>query len=328
MRTGLNKNGLAKYGLATAGLLGLLCFLLVSAPAAQNGAAKTEAKPTPRLANGHVDFSGYYRGGLAGTGVPGEEVLTKAPDGSAFYAYGGATVGLEGSAEEVAARDKNPPPYKPEYKAKAAELLKYAYGPRDNKKDPSLYCKPDGVVRSPVSNMYVVHNADAVGVMMEKVPGAFFRIIYTDGRKHPERFDSSFYGHSIGHWEGDTLVVDTVGLNDETWLGGMFTQSIHSDQTHVMERWTRNGDTIEVQMTVEDPVMFTKPWVLAPQKIKLGPADDYLMPIPCVDVTSAHQLVNTPADTFKCNWCNTEELYGGEDNKLSAPLRTGRGAGE
>src|SRR5688572_11308741 len=140
---------LKQYGVAAAVTIGALCFLQVSAPAAQNSgaSAKAEAKPTPRLANGKPDFTGYFRSSVAGAGQAGEQVLTKTPDGSAFYAYGGATIGAETSAAESVARDKNPAPYKPEYKAKADELLKYAYGPRDNKMDPSLYCKPNGVVR-------------------------------------------------------------------------------------------------------------------------------------------------------------------------------------
>jgi len=320
----------AGFGLAAPAILGVLCLLFVSGPTAQNrpDTGKADAKPTPRLANGHPDFSGFYRGANAGEGIPGEQLLTKADDGSIFYAYGGATVALEGSVQDAIARDKNPPPYKPEYQAKADELVKYAYGPRDNKMDPALHCKPDGVVRTPIDNMYVVQNADSVGVMFEKAPGTYFRIIYTDGRQHPKNLDTSFYGDSIGHWDGDTLVVDTVGLNDETWLGGISNRSIHSDQMHVVERWTRLGNTIQVEMTVEDPVMFTRPWVLAPRHINIGPADDYIQPIPCVDVTSAHTMVNSPADTFKCNWCNTDTLYGGTENKLSAPLRTGRGGGE
>lgn len=329
------------YGVATTAMLGVLCLLLVSSPAAQNqgnagafpdpyraNVSTGNAQTTPRLANGKPDFAGFYRGGIAGVSnaAPGERTLTKTADGSIFFAYGGALAGVEAAEdgntiENAAAADlaRNPVPYKPEYKAKAAELAKFAYGPRDNKMDPSLICKPDGLVRSPIDNMYIVHSEKALGVMFEKVPGTYFRIIYTDGRKHPEIFDTSFYGHSIGHWEGDTLVVDTVGLNDETWLGGMHTASIHSDQLHVVERWTRTGDTVEVSMTVEDPVMFTKPWVPSPQRMRIGPADDYLQPIPCVDVTSAHQIVNTPEDTFVCNWCNKESLYGGDENKLTVP---------
>ena len=61
-------------------------------------------------------------------------------------------------------------------------------------------------------------------------------------------------GHSIGHWEGDTLVVDTVGLDETTWLQGPGA-SLHSDKEHVVERWTRKGNQVTVETTVEDPIM-------------------------------------------------------------------------
>ena len=86
------------------------------------------------------------------------------------------------------------------------------------------------------------------------------RRIYTDGRPHPTGVDlvSSFMGHSIGHWEGDTLVTDTVGLN-----AGIYdrTGAPHSDQIHVMERLRMTGpNLLEDQITIEDPEMLTKQW--------------------------------------------------------------------
>src|ERR1700722_20128197 len=106
---------LAGFGFAASAALGA-CLLLAAGSLAQNRTenGKTEAKPTPRLANGRPDFSGFYRGANAGEGVPGEQLLTKADDGSIFYAYGGATINLEGTVQDAIARDKNPPPYKPE----------------------------------------------------------------------------------------------------------------------------------------------------------------------------------------------------------------------
>ena len=71
-----------------------------------------------------------------------------------------------------------------------------------------------------------------------------YRIIYMDGREHPKDLDTSYMGNSIGHWEGDTLVIDTIGLNDETWLGRNKYQEIHSDKEHVVERWTRTSDVL------------------------------------------------------------------------------------
>ena len=91
-----------------------------------------------------------------------------------------------------------------------------------------------------------------------------WRIIYTDGRPHPapDDFDPSFYGHSVGKWEGDTLVVDTIGIKDSIPLGqGMK----HSARLHVTERMHLAKDdpeTLIVEMTVEDPEALEKPWQL------------------------------------------------------------------
>lgn len=105
---------------------------------------------------------------------------------------------------------------------------------------------------------------------MYQVPGRVIQIfeassgvrtIYTDGRKHRENAPPTFTGHSIGRWDGDTLVVDTVGLrgNDETWLdrGG----HPHTEALHVVERIRRvKQDTLEVDLLFDDPKAYTKPW--------------------------------------------------------------------
>jgi len=92
------------------------------------------------------------------------------------------------------------------------------------------------------------------------------RRIYTDGRAHPENLEPSFNGHSIGHWEGDTLVIDTVGLLPDTpldFVGDLssFIAMDHSDQMHVVERIRLTGpDTLSITTTVTDPKALTKPW--------------------------------------------------------------------
>jgi hypothetical protein len=87
----------------------------------------------------------------------------------------------------------------------------------------------------------------------------YIRQIWTDGRKHNTDLGATWMGDSIGTWEGDTLVVDTVGFNDKTWLdrGG----HPHSDQLHVTERIRRTDPkTLQVAVTMEDPKAYTKPW--------------------------------------------------------------------
>jgi hypothetical protein len=85
------------------------------------------------------------------------------------------------------------------------------------------------------------------------------RHIYIDGRKHPADLTPSYNGHSIGHWEGDTLVVDTVGLNGKNWLDRV--GHPESDQMHIVERIHRADEkTMQVDFTFDDPKSYVKPW--------------------------------------------------------------------
>jgi hypothetical protein len=85
------------------------------------------------------------------------------------------------------------------------------------------------------------------------------RHIYIDGRKHPDDLTPTYNGHSIGHWEGDTLVVDTVGLNGKIWLDRL--GHPESDQMHIVERIHRVDEkTLQVDLTFDDPKAYPKPW--------------------------------------------------------------------
>ena len=86
-----------------------------------------------------------------------------------------------------------------------------------------------------------------------------FRTVYMDGREHPKDLEPSYYGHSVGHWEGDTLVIDSVGFNESFWMDrrGM----PHTSQLHTIERFTRkDSETITFEITVDDPGAYTAPW--------------------------------------------------------------------
>jgi len=95
-----------------------------------------------------------------------------------------------------------------------------------------------------------------------------FREIWMDGRALPEDPDPSYFGNSVGRWEGDTLVVETVGFNDQTVINGM----PHSDAVHLVERYTRtNLDTLELSLTATDSKAYTKPWTAGPIKLAWHP---------------------------------------------------------
>jgi hypothetical protein len=100
------------------------------------------------------------------------------------------------------------------------------------------------------------------------------RHIFMDGRKHPADVTPSYNGHCIGHWEGDTLVVDTVGLNGKIWLDRVGHPD--SDQMHILERIHRVDDkTLQVDFTFDDPKSYVKPWT-ALMRFRLQPDWDIM----------------------------------------------------
>jgi hypothetical protein len=89
--------------------------------------------------------------------------------------------------------------------------------------------------------------------------GENVRQIYTDGRQHPKNLKPLWMGHSIGSWDGDTFVVDTVGIKDSTWIDRM--GHPHSDALHLVERFHRvSYNSLELEMTIDDPKAYTEPW--------------------------------------------------------------------
>jgi hypothetical protein len=156
------------------------------------------------------------------------------------------------------------PPMTPwaEAKFKAA---KPNVGPRgvalSESNDPVTRCFPPGVPR-----IYIMRVGQPVEIM--EIPGRvimffeydhFVRQIFTDGRQHSPDLTASYMGDSIGRWEGDTLVVDTVGFNDKTWLDG--DGHPHSTALHLVERIRRvSHDAMTIDFTIDDPKAYTKPW--------------------------------------------------------------------
>ena len=125
--------------------------------------------------------------------------------------------------------------------------------------DPTAACLPSGVPRIMAAPypIEIIHTPTKVVILHEVQH--LFRIIHLDRKEHPKNLTPSFFGHSIGHWEGDTLVVDTIGLNDMTQIDEAGTQ--HSDALHVVERIRKvDANTLEDIITIEDPKAFTKPW--------------------------------------------------------------------
>jgi len=146
--------------------------------------------------------------------------------------------------------------HQPPFTPYAAERFKK----EDEIDDPLTQCLPIGPARgiqAGIMPFQIVQTPAVTAILFENQHT--FRIIHTDGRSHPQDVDPTWFGDSIGKWEGDTLVVDTVGLNDRTWLDTAGHE--HSDQLHLVEKFQKTGDNnIKWTVTFEDPKFYTEPW--------------------------------------------------------------------
>src|SRR5580692_10234870 len=253
--------------------------------------AAAKKAPTPHLADGHADLTGFWQPAGWGYAVTGGKL---SEDGKTYYTSGrrGPREGPVQSPEKVAELRKrlegpNLPPYKPELVAKVKYL-----GEHQTHEDPAFKCAPKGFPRvGPPTEIVQVPNEivflyDTVNSSEQNA----FRIISTDGREHDQTMNPSYYGDSIGHWEGNTLVIDVTNFVDDTWLSQNGT--IHSDAMHVIEKLSREGNVINWEISIEDPKVFTRPWVYSRHLIHGLASGHALEEAPCVEHDGNH-LVNT-----------------------------------
>jgi hypothetical protein len=128
-----------------------------------------------------------------------------------------------------------------------------------------------------------VHTRSLLVMLFEDVPG--FRQVFLDGRGHPADPDPTWLGHAVGNWDGDTLVVDTVGYNDRSWIGNY----PHTEMLHITERYRRTDfGRLEVRVSIEDPGVFTKPWKVN-MNWDLAPREELLEYV-CENNTAEHMV--------------------------------------
>jgi hypothetical protein len=153
---------------------------------------------------------------------------------------------------------------------------------RDHADDPLASCLPHGVPRVNTNGMFpfkIIQTPTLVVILYEQL--GLFRQIFMDGRTLDHDPNPSWLGYSTGRWDGDTLVVDTSGFNDKTWLD-TFKGRPASEALHVQERFRRTSfGNMEVRATIEDPKAYAKPWTTTAQKM--------------------HLLLNTDILEFSCN---------------------------
>jgi hypothetical protein len=266
------------------------------APAASPSAASQA--PTPRLANGKPDMTGSWNavagggnGGAAAYNPPfpanrrcgPEQKRCKVPNDNFVVDYAWISpsrywMGLNG------------PVYRPEHWDKIQELDMWT-----NKFDPIMTCQPMGIPRQgEPRRIFQAANDITLFYTYSDYGGGNreYRMIPTDGRQHDanQARQATYLGYSVGKWEGDTLVIDSISFTDQTWLGrgGLF----HSGDMRIVERFTRKGNELLHEMTIYDPESFVEPWVAPARTLTLTPGDALIAERAHCEVYETNDITN------------------------------------
>jgi hypothetical protein len=197
--------------------------LLALSPLAFGQSAAGTAKPTPRTSDGKPDFNGLW-----------------GPDHNFIYDISSAlkkgdVLPLQPWAEKVTRE-------------------------RMSNADPEARCLPAGVPRMAPYPWKIVQQPKLVVFLFEGNIHTY-RQIFMDGRGHPADPDPTWYGHSIAKWEGDTLVVDSIGFNDKFWFD--FAAHPHTEKLHITERYRRpDYSHLDYEVVIDDPGAYTRPFTM------------------------------------------------------------------
>ena len=211
--------------------------------------------PPPRLADGHPDLSGHWLPNSAGQGL-------------------GGRFGVDPAARlqfDPKVTPEEPPALQPWALAKIKSMT-----PTEIElAKPSVNCLPRGVAGIWLQNPYstvIVHTPKTMVQLFEVLNN--WRLVHLDGRPLPKDPEPFFYGNSSARWEGDTLVIDSVGYDERTSM--MPEVLFHSEEFRVTERYTRPSmNYLIVEITINDPKVLTKPWRSAPRRWTLGDGEVY-----------------------------------------------------
>jgi hypothetical protein len=235
-------------------------------------------QPAPRLPDGTINLGR----------VPGEKGIWSLPyitnmgdrsrvigapqapprgEGAARSGRGGGQIG--GGEGTAGAGQRGGAPSEPWVPFQPWAAAVYNYNSLNNSKyDPEGYCLPPGGPRlfATPYPMEILQQPELKRIVIIFEGGTHvWREIHMDGRPHPNAETikgETWLGHSVGRWEGDTLVVDVVGFNEGTWLD--YFGHPHTNQMHIVEKFTRpNKGTLHYEATIDDPGAYTKPWSVA-----------------------------------------------------------------
>jgi hypothetical protein len=239
-------------------LSGLMVVFSVMSLSAQTTASQQRLRPAPtgpapHLPGGKPDLSGIWRGGGP---------IADLAQGVAK----GETIPLLPEAEKI---------------MKA----------RQSKDDPEANCLPTGIPRIAPYPWRIVQTPTHIFFLFEGNIHSY-RQIFMNQTKHPDDLDPTWYGHSIGHFEGDTLVVDTIGFNDKFWFD--FRGHPHTEKLHTIERYTRKDlGTLVNEVTIDDPGAYSKPFKVT-FTARLAPGEE-LMEYICQENEQDSKHIQGPA---------------------------------
>jgi hypothetical protein len=224
------------------------------------------------------------RGGQAGGGVAalGQEVRRKpAPTGPVPHLPDG-TVDLSGlwvgggPIQDIQREGGLAPGTLESLMTPSAKAI---FAGRKEVDNPQFHCLPMGIPRAtpyPFRMVQVPTHAKTQYIyILQEGNIHSFRQVFMDGRKHPAELDPTWFGHSIGRYEGNSLVIDTVGFNDKSWFDNRGYP--HTEQLHTIERWTRiDSGHMTDEVTIEDPGAYTKPFTVKFTARLTDPSDEMM----------------------------------------------------
>ncbi len=272
-------------------------LVLVNQGVAQGGGITREAllsAPTPRTEQGHPDLNGLWIGG-----VPGAPNFSSTGPGGAFYLQGNQGEDPDVVGSSFAVRDgnffwleidqeifiksdrENMPLYRPEYWEQVRWNEEFGY---ERPADPGFGCQENGIVKRGAPDE-IIQLADRIVLLYRGAPPAIRQIPLNRPLPTEDEYEGLYIlGRSVGHWDGDTLVVETVDFPyDMIWYSTRGWPQ--SPGTKITERFTRTGNLLRVEMTVDDPA-FIEPWEVRPMEVRLNPNPNALLPqtTPCVEL--------------------------------------------
>ena len=236
------------YGSITGAVLIAAALLVGGTPSAHAQSAAAKSSDIPRLPNGKPDFSGIWDrprvvditrdSNVCGSGAPSQGCSQKG-SGTLVYTPAGDQL------------NKSP---------------RFDYAAR---------CLPWGYTRAMQTSYPVefVQTPNRFVILFES--NNVFHVVATDGRPHPKNLEPSWMGNSVGRYEGDTLVIDTIGFNGKTWLDTA--EHVSSDALHVVERIRFiDRDRLEYEITFDDPKIYAKPFKNTRVFVRMRPGDELM----------------------------------------------------